>query len=216
MKRIFCLVLAAMLVLAAVPASAADGNVTYSGNAGKFIFAPGSDHSPTDLFPDLKGLMPGDVVHQRILIDNKADNQVKIRVYMRSLGAHQDSQDFLSQLSLKVTQLPGAIIYEAPADQTAQLSDWVYLGTVYSGGSVELDVELTVPVALDNRYMDAVGKLDWEFMVEELEIQPSDPSLPPTGDNAPIGLYFGLAVGALVLILVLVLFGRKKKKDEEG
>lgn len=215
MKRIFCLALALMVVLAAVPAAAAEGNVTYSGNAGQFIFTPGSDRSPTDLFPDLKDLMPGDVAHQRLLINNQADNKVKIKVYMRSLGAHEESREFLSQLSLKVTQLPGALVYEAPADQTAQLGDWVYLGTVYSGGSVDLDVELTVPVELDNRYMNAVGMLDWEFMVEELEIEPSDPTLPPTGDNTDLGLYLALAVGSLALIVVLVIFGRKKKDEED-
>lgn len=216
MKRVLCLALAVLLVLGAVPAMASDGNVSYSGNAGNFIFSPGSEHSPTDLFPDLKGVMPGDVVHQRILIDNKADNKVKIRVYLRSLGASEESQDFLSQLSLKVEQLPGGVIYEAPADQTAQLTEWVCLGTVYSGGCVELDVTLTVPTELDNRYMNAVGLLDWEFMVEELEIEPSDPTLPPTGDDTPLGLYIGMAAGALALFLVLVIVGRKKKEDDEA
>ena len=54
-KFITFLVLLAMLCAMGVNSFAA-GTVTYDGNAQKFIFAPGSKHSPTDLFSDFKNV----------------------------------------------------------------------------------------------------------------------------------------------------------------
>ena len=68
-KLTFLILLAAMLLSFSVNA-AADGNVTYDGNAKEFIFIPGSEYSPSDLFTDFKGLMPGDSVTQKITVDN--------------------------------------------------------------------------------------------------------------------------------------------------
>ena len=61
MKRIIsiCLLLAALLALA-LPAFAEEGTVSYVGGAERFIFLPGSDESPTDIFPEFKNVMPGD------------------------------------------------------------------------------------------------------------------------------------------------------------
>ena len=166
MKKIFSLLLALCVIACAAVSASADqqGNVVYSGDSGNFIFQPGTDYSVTDLFPELKDLMPGDTATQTIQIRNDASKKVKIKIYMRALGAHADSAALLSQLQLLVEQNSDTVLFEAPADQTAQLTDWVYLGTMYSGGTIDLDVTLNVPVELGNEFSNAVGYLDWEFM----------------------------------------------------
>ena len=191
--------------------SAQDGNVTYDGNAKDFIFAPGSEYSPTDLFADFKDLMPGDSVSQKITIDNDISKEVKIKIYMRSLGANQQSQEFLSQLSLTVVQDGKTNLFDAPASETAQLTDWVYLGTLYSGGKIDLDVTVSVPVTLGNDFQDAVGKLTWEFMVEELPVETTDPR--PTGDNSNI--YVAMTVMSVSAAALTVVLALKKKKEQE-
>ena len=211
-KLMICLSLIVMTTALTINRiSAQDGNVTYDGNAKDFIFAHGSEYSPTDLFADFKDLMPGDSVSQKITIDNDISKEVKIKIYMRSLGADQQSQEFLSQLSLTVVQDGKTNLFDAPASETAQLTDWVYLGTLYSGGKIDLDVTVSVPITLGNDFQDAVGKLTWEFMVEELPVETTDPR--PTGDNSNI--YVAMTVMSVSAAALTVVLALKKKKEQE-
>ena len=217
MKRIFTALCACLMVFGCVfPASAADGNVTYSGDAGQFIFAPGSEYSPTDLFPNFKDVMPGDSLTQPITVKNDASNKVKVKIYVRSLGAHEDSVDFLSQMHLRVEKSDDntmGYMFDAAASEKAQLSDWVLLGTLYSGGEVNLDVILDVPTSLDNEYSSQIGYLDWEFMVEELPIEPTDPEAPETGDDSLRTALILVPVCIVSLFFIILLFKRRRTKD---
>lgn len=218
MKKVvaFFLILSVLLACS-VSAFAAGGSVTYDGEARKFIFSPGSEHSPTDLFENFKGVMPGDSLTQDITVVNEAFRNVKVKIYLRALGAHDDSVDFLSQLKLRVKKADGntmGYMFDAAADETAQLTDWVCLGTLYSGGKVDLQVLLDVPTSLDNTYSDQIGYLDWEFKVEEFPTEDTDPKPPQTGDDSKITLW----IGAMVLsgcILVLLIVGKKRKEQAQ-
>lgn len=217
-KCIVFLCVCALLLSCVMPVMAADGKVTYSGDAGKFIFAPGSEYSPTDLFPNFKDVMPGDSITQPITVKNDASNKVKVKIYMRCLGAHADSVEFLSQLRLRVEKSEDntmADMFDAAASETAKLTDWVCLGTLYSGGKVNLNVILDVPVELGNDYRQRIGYLDWEFMIEEYEIEPTDPEPPQTGDDAQIFLWIGLMLMSLCALIILLFVWKRKKKEEQ-
>lgn len=220
MKKIFTIIICfALLLSSALTAFAADGKVTYSGNAGDFIFEPGSEHSLSDLFPNFKGVMPGDSLSQMITVKNDADNKVKVKIYIRSLGAHEDSVDFLSQLDLKVktsAENEMAYMFDAKADETAGLTDWVCLGTLYSGGEVNLDVTLDVPKELDSGFQNAIGYLDWEFMIEEFPIEPEDPDAPQTGDDFNTVFWVSLLLASVTVIFFILLFKKKKNNKEEA
>ncbi len=217
MKKIIALLIVLVLVLSSVlPAYAADGKVTYSGNAGNFVLEPGSDRSLTDLFPNFKGVMPGDTLTQKITVKNDANHKVKVKIYIRSLGAHEDSKKFLSRLRLKVAKSEDnemAYMFDAAASETAQLTDWVCLGMLYSGGEVNLDVILDVPVELPNEYQNKIGYLDWEFMVEEFPVELDDPKAPQTGDNSHIGFWFTIMLCSGAMLIILLVW---RKKDKEN
>lgn len=206
MKKMTRLAIAMIMMFAVtIPVLAKDGNVIYSGDSGNFIFAPGSEYSPTDLFPEFKDVMPGDTLTQKIVVKNNAKKSVKIS--MRALGAHEDSKDFLSKLILYVEKVTDTPLFEAPADQTAQLTEWRQIGVLAAGGETELMVGLQVPTSLDNNYKKLVGYLDWEFMVEEI-----DDGSTQTGDASKGWLWVaGVGTSALIVIILIV----RKRRDTD-
>ena len=212
MKKLLSSMLALLLVLSLATTVFAADSVVYEGSAGEFIFAPGSKYSPTDLFSNFKDVMPGDTLTEQIVIKNDASKKVKIKLYMRSLGAQENTDGFLSQMNLTVEQVGDSILFAAPADETAQLTDWTYLGTVYSGGEITLNVTLEAPVTMGNEYADDIGYIDWQFKVEELPVSPDDPEPPKTGDESKLLLYSGLMIISFAVLILLVVVKRRKKQ----
>ena len=216
-KFITILSVLTLSLILSIPSLATGGKVIYTGNSADFIFEPGSKYSPTDLFSSFKDVMPGDTISEQITLKNRADNKIKVRIYVRSLGAHLDSVDFISKLQLKVQKSANnkmTYMFDANADETAGMTDWVYLGTLYSGGEVNLDVILSVPTDLDNAYQNNIGYLDWEFKIEELPVEPDDPKPPQTGDTLKIELWISIFSCSL-FILIFILFKKRNRKQQE-
>ena len=216
MKRFskFCAILLAVLAVVSFSTKAyAAGLVFYDDDANRFIFLPGSQESPTDLFEGFHDIMPGDTLREQILIKNDASNGKKINVYLRSLGAQKNTDNFLSRMFLTVQQRGDSPLFAAPADQSAQLSDWVYLGTVYSGGEITLDLELHVPITMGNDFQNNIGYIDWQFKTEQLPVSPSDPTIPETGDKSSVVLYSALLFFSCA-VLISIHFSHKRQNQQ--
>lgn len=208
-KRVLTFIMVLALCLGLAP-SALASSVTYEGQAERFVFAPGTDYSPTDLFENFKSVMPGDEIIQRIQVKNDADKNVKVKLYLRALGAHEGSKEFLEKMHLIVNQEGKSTLFAAPADQKATLEDWVCLGTFDSGADVFLNVTLMVPLEMDNEFQDAVGYLDWQFKVEEFPVEQSGPK---TGDDFAVWLYVGIGLAGLCAVIILI---ATRRKDQDN
>ena len=204
-----------MLFLTA-EAPVAQGKVIYSGNAEKFIFRTDSVYSPTDLFSKFKDVMPGDVLTQTITVKNDAEEKIKVKIYLRSLGADQASAEFLSKLNLsvRVHREDGMEeLFELSEEAMARPTDWFCLGTVCPDGEVDLDIILTVPTELGNSFQNQIGCLDWEFMAEELPTEQDGP-MPPAGDGFQTEPWLLAAICFGVVALTVFLWGGSKRKEK--
>lgn len=210
MKKIIIAFVSLILLLASMFSMSvlADGSVIYNCDEHVFIFNPGSKESPTDLFEDLKNMMPGDTATQVIRVGNHKKSNMNSKIYLRSLGATEEDSEFLSQLSMQISLEGKKELFDAPPSEKAQMKDWVYLGVFEPGAEVELHLTLSVPLTLGDEFQDSIGNVQWEFKSEEF---PIDEKGPETGDGYLTFLYMALIVVSLICILVMICRKRKDK-----
>ncbi len=211
MKK-FITCMTALLLVMLLSGSALASSVTYVDRDELFDFKPGSVYEVTDLFENFKGVLPGDVLEEYITVQNS--NNEKVRIWMQckyDSYVTTNMEDFLAQLKLTV-ETSDETIFEAAADQKAQLSGPVLLGTFRKNGKVELKVTLEVPITLGNEYMNQIGVVPWTFLIEEI---PEDDT-PETGDWFEVGLWIGAAVVLMAAIvwIIIILYKRRKKEEE--
>ena len=196
--------LALLLITALCGTALAAASVNYVNEAEKFVFLPGSQHSDTDLFENFKNCVPGDVLSQQITVRNQTGKQV--RIYMKAEPIAEEDRAFLEQLHMTVTSEDG-VIFEAAPSETAQLTEYVLLGTFRYQGTTNLNVQLTIPKEMGNQYMGAIGTVPWTFMAEELP----DEATPHTGDWYNMSTWL-LAAAVLLAVIVILLAVQKKRK----
>ncbi|MBE5809960.1 MAG: hypothetical protein E7318_03390 [Clostridiales bacterium] len=205
MKKTIPLILA-LLLLGCVSAQAAS-NVIFVGGAEEFVFMPGSVYTDSDLFENFKGVMPGDVITQRIIVKNNSGKEV--RIFLRADPVEEKHREFLSRLNLQVS-CKDEQIFDAATSETAQLTENTLLGAFKSAGSTELVLTLTVPYDLGNEFMATMGIVPWTFLVEEV----IDDDTPHTGDDFELGTWM-LAGGMILAAIAWVLIQMKRQKSAQ-
>lgn len=171
------------VLLAVFSVSVSASTVTYDDVSEKFVYSANGGETPTDLFENFKNCSPGDKLTQEISIINKESNRVKIALQMRAIAPDSESEKLLSKLTLKVEQ-QGKVtpLFDAPADETSTLSDWVDLGTLYVGTNVKLNLTLDIPSSLGNEFQKAKGTIKWQFKSTELPLDVKEIRCPKCGE----------------------------------
>lgn len=191
MKRMFRRLYSLLLVLGMllnlnVTVFAEDSVIVFKGAQEGFSFQPGSQYTVGDLFDNFKDIMPGDNLTEEIQIRNEAGDCDYIKLYMRAVVHDENEnpltdsvaeqsgetiatmQDFLSQLTMRIYN-GEKLIYDASPDEAGALVNNVLLGDLRNGESLNLKVELDVPIELGNEYANRVGEVDWVFLAECIE-----------------------------------------------
>lgn len=152
-------------------------------------------YADKDLFSNMKGLMPGDVVSNTVNLQNQSSRGVSI--YMKAYpdftkadetgkkAVRADSQaspeektfkeDILNKTEMTLT-LGGKVIYQGSADGASPKAGYealtagsygIKLGYFEPGRKEDLVITLALPgESFDNAYTDSFDVVDWVFCVE--------------------------------------------------
>lgn len=235
-KAMGALVLALTLTLGlSLTAFAADSKVEYQ-DGQVFVITPGTA-TATDLFDEFKGVLPGDVLTEEVTVRNNTTDCDYIKVYLQALPHDEEDNpiseevleailadvrrddgttteleymvDFLAQLEMHVYNGSDEIFDDSP-DQADGLASPVYLGTLRNGETLQLDVELLIPVDLDNQYAGRIGEVDWVFTVEGYD----DEQIIETGQLAwPIPVFCAAGICLIAAGVILMVKQRRKRED---
>ncbi|MBO5702790.1 MAG: hypothetical protein J6S71_10155 [Clostridia bacterium] len=215
-RRIIALLLAVIFCMSAVISVSADDSIIYDGESHEFIFV----HDEVNESGEEIRVMPGDTIKRKLTVKNDAERDVKVNIFVRPLVKAIDSEsgsaDYLSDVTVTVAKAKEnrmAYMFEASADQLDESGEWLMLGTLYSGGMVDLEVTLDFPITLDNEFQGAEFYL--EFRVQEFPKEPDDPEPPQTGDVNNVVLFSCVSAVALVLILIPIVSRRRRRDEEE-
>ena len=146
-------------------------------NASQFLFNPEGG----DLFKNFKGVMPGDVLTQNIVISNKQEKR-NVTLYLRA-EIDKKYKTFLDNIEIEILLTRGEngkpeVLSKNKASEPGALATNVCLGTYKPGENGMLTVNLTVDKKMGNEFKNQTGVIEWIFSAEEGEEQTTKPTQP--------------------------------------
>lgn len=202
-QSILALLLIAALLLGVSPAAmAADKGILYQGRQTsgllRWLYQNDADettaYTDTDLFANLKGVMPGDQLQQDFIIKNNSGNNITLYAAVvahdaanplsKEVAAQTTTSSamaFLNQLEMKITAGEGdraVTLFEVPQGQLGAFAGEKMLGVLQAQQGTVLHVSLKVPIDLDNSFMylledaaagkaNGIGEVDLQFKIWE-------------------------------------------------
>ena len=180
-KILTALVLAAAIIagIFAINAFADDGvpTVTFDYGQKQFVFKnvlPYDGTSYPDLFKNLKGLMPGDSVTQKIKVSATDLGLGTADIYLR-VDNESENMTLLDEEKVTLTVSSGGKVIA-----TGDLKNGVHLGKFSNNDTLELEVAFNIPIEAGNKLQNFNGTVDWVFTAEYIPgmIIPINPPTP--------------------------------------
>lgn len=183
----------AVVVMSSMTALAADtvdvnGTGTYASNTNVVV-----GYQDTDLFTNMKNLMPGDTIDNQVTLSNKSSRTVTIYLKAYDQFTSADGKtavrdkstasadgktfrdDILNQIEMTL-KLGDTIVYEGTADGTTPKTGYtamtagdygINLGSFAAGTQKNMVITLKLPgPTFDNDFVDSFDAVDWVFCVE--------------------------------------------------
>lgn len=166
------------------------------------------DAEGTDLFSDMKDLMPGDMRTQEISL--QTENLEGTASIWLKVDCDAQTAQVLQRLTLSV-YADGRLVSSGPAGGEA-LEKGVELYEFTGDRTVPLRVELEVPVQVGNELADAREHWRWTFTVQDVsgtEVVP-----PQTGDDSRLLPWIVLLVISSGMLVATLLSKIQKRKIE--
>lgn len=175
---------------------------------------------PEKFFSKLGHVVPGDVLSEKVSINNKKDTNIEYFVSTENVeGISDKGMELLKKLKFKITSQDG-VIYDGNLDEIKNVS----LGKYKPNQVQELMFIITVPSELDNEYANISTGIKWDFSVSETEKEPEPVPEPekkpdePKEESPQTGdVKFIIAITVFfisAIALVVILFIGKKQKDK--
>lgn len=192
-RLICCATLAALLLFVPKDVSAKENpTITYDGSTKEFHLENVSD---TDLFTNLKGLMPGDIVQQDIVLKVK-NLQKETSFYLEA--SSEDNEEILQNMVFFVEKDNRVISREAAFEP-------IKLGQYNQDDTIYLTVNLEVPA--ESKVSNKEYHVEWDVIAQEDGKEIANKPV-KTGDESRISFYLILIAISLISIVAI-----KKRKN---
>lgn len=223
-KIIVSLLLMTLLVLGSGAAAFAE---SYNGPDGLYVTYDGSKlTSNLNLADILDDLQPGDDITIKVTLNNNAEGETDWWMKNDVIKTFEESTEASGGAYTYVLSYNGQEIYNNQAlggdkvinnkegleKADSSLEDFFFLEMLTKGQKREV----VLKVALDgetqgNAYMDTIANLDLVFAVEP---RATKEVIVKTGDTTVILPYIALGLAGIVLLLAVLIFGRKKAREQ--
>ena len=162
---------------------------------------------PNNFFENLKNAMPGDVITTNIEIKNLNKKIAKYFLRFDTDDGYQKDIELLNKINLTITNQFGQVLYNGKILKQEN----ILLGEYTLNQSDKLNFKVSIPIDLDNEYIDLNPKVSVVFSADYKEkdiIKKKDTEdttvNPKTGDKIDwaITIFFISAVGLIIVILL--------------
>lgn len=212
-KRILLIVFSVCLIV-----SCAGFTLAYTADGEPTVLYDGRERSLTvlntegsDLFTNMKDLMPGDSRVQEVSLQAK-NLTGTVSIWLKA-DCDAETAQALEELTLSV-YADGKLISSGPAGSSENLSSGVELYSFTSDKTVPLRIELDVPVQVGNELAGAQEHLQWTFTVQD---DSGSSVIPPqTGERSGLTVWIALMIISFAGIACTALFTKKQDSADKS